>query len=104
MLEYLKNVNLQELKDNYMDNHGFALISDLRVKDLSIEILCNMIINKGITKDFPVLVTRIKNAVVFIYDKNTSFNAPQFFSYADFFNTLGVGEVMPLLFFLKQNN
>lgn len=104
MPEYLKNTNLQELKDNYMDNHGFVLLSDHAVKDKGIENLANSIINKGITKDLPLLVTQINNATIFVYDRKTEFDSVKFFCYGDDFNKLGLGQVEPLLFFLKQNS
>ena len=104
MPEYLKNTNLQELKDNYMDNHGFVILSDGLSSSKGIEKLAQAIINKGITKDLPLLVTIINNATIFVYDRNVSFDAPFFFSYADFFNMVGDDKVVPLLFFLKHNS
>jgi hypothetical protein len=104
MIEYLKNTNLQELKDNYMDNHGFVILSDGLSSSKGIEKLVNALIDKGITKDLPILAAIIHNATIFVYDQNTNFDAPQFFSYADFFNMIGEDKVIPLRFFLKQNS
>jgi hypothetical protein len=104
MPEYLKNINFQELKDNYMDNHGFVLTSDLIVRESNIEKLAISIINKGITKDLPLLVSQNGNSTIFVYDQKTEFDSVQFFCYADDFNKLGIGVVSPLRFFLKQIN
>lgn len=101
MPEYLKNTNLQELKDSYMDNHGFVINSRLSVSDKHIEILAETIKNAGVSRDLPILVSRNGENTVFVYE---NLDAPELFKRAAIFNQLGVGTIIPLLFFLKQIN
>lgn len=101
MPEYIKNIDLKELKNTYLGNHGFVFTCANQVSDQSIEKLTIVLKNQGISRENPVLVTRIGQSIVFVYD---DFDGPRFFQQADNFNMLGMANIEPLLFFLNKNN
>jgi len=100
MADYIKNVSIEELREKYFERHGFAFVSPFPSSDEGIERLAQTLRNQGISRDFPLLVTRINNATVFVYE---NLDAPYFFKKSEHLQFMGLGNVIPLVFFLKEN-
>jgi len=100
MPDYIKNIPLKEIKEKHFENHGFAFITPHQCSDEGIVRFAEMLRNQGISRDFPLLVSRNGNAIIFVYEH---LDAPYFFGRAEHVQFLGLGKVIPLVFFLKEN-
>jgi len=82
-----KTITFDELKKDYLGRHGFVLQSNQKSSDTAIEDLCNVLIGKEITSEYPEFVTRIDdNTTVFVYKDD--FNSPKFCQVAMMANQL----------------
>ncbi len=71
-----KTLTVEELKKDYLNRHGFLFFSTVKCSNDSIESLCQVLIDKDITPEYPELVSRIdENHTVFIYN---IFDSPAF--------------------------
>lgn len=98
-MDWIKNTPLCDVKADFSGFHGFAFISPHKSKDRSLESLAANIRNAGITKDWPLLATHFDGGFLFVYKE---MNAPEFWQKADFFNTMGMAKVIPLIHFLNS--
>ena len=98
-MEWLKDTSLSDLKALYSGFHGFVLHSPVRSSEHALEMLAINIKKAGITNDYPLLATYFDGGFIFVYKE---MNAPAFWSKADVFNQIGMGNVEPLVFFLNK--
>ena len=98
-MDYIKETSISELKEKYGQNHGFILLSSNKSSDRSIENLAQSIKSFGITREFPVLVTRLEQGVVFVYDE---FDGPRFWRLAEQAEMILGIKTFPLCFFLRD--
>lgn len=95
----IKNITAEEIKTKYRDNHGFAFVSAQPVSDDAIYRMADSLIQWNIAPKRPIVVTRYKQGVVFIYDQ---FDAPTFFAKASFAEQLlGICRVVPFLEYVR---
>lgn len=99
MSDYIKETPLNEIIDQYFDNHGFVLLADYEIPERAIIQLAENIKKQGISNENPLLVTRVKNGVLFAYD---DFDGPTFFQVADHCGMFCNVKVVPLYFYLKN--
>lgn len=98
--DYMQKMELQDFRAKYSNNHGFVFIVNSYVKNKSIESLVENMKTFGITKENPLCVSRVGNAILFAYK---DFDGPLFFQVADRFNFMNLARVEPLHLFLKQH-
>ena len=90
---------MAELKDKYGGHHGFVFLNSNSSSDRSIENLANTLKNEGFTRDLPILVTRLKQGIAFVYE---SMDGPRFWQTAGHMGDFAGIQVVPLCFFLKE--
>jgi len=87
-----------------MDWHGFVFQSNVRSSEESMQRLCDTIIAKGITSEYPEFVVRInEHTSAFVY-LGEDFNAPRFMIYAMIGNQTGYFKVDSLVSVLGEVN
>jgi hypothetical protein len=99
MITY-KDLDINELKKDYLTRHGFVFSSSTNSSDRAILYLCDTLIQHNITKEHPEFVVRLDNVTTaFVYKDD--FNAPPFFYYADIMTRTGMCKVEQLYNYLK---
>ena len=101
MIEF-KEHTLDHLKYYYDERHGFVFQAGRPFKDTSIENMCNVMIEQGITKEQPEFVTRLDpHTFVVVYAEGISFNSGEFYARAKHPMLQNVCRVDTLAAFLK---
>lgn len=95
----IENKSREEIKEKYNTNHGFAFISSSPVADQSIERLVGVLMKTEVAPQPPILISRIDNAIVFVYEE---MDTPKFFQMATHFEQMfRVAKVVPLFHYLN---
>lgn len=99
-----KEISLKQLKNDYSDRHGFIFQARSPCKDISIENMCNTLIEHAYTKEQPEFVTRLNpNTFVVVYAKGISFKSGEFYQKANHPMLQNVFSVDTLTAFLKES-
>lgn len=102
-----KTLTIEELKKDYSTTHGFVFEAPAPSKDSSVELLCRVLIDKNITKEYPQFVVKLENNVtIYVYDQD--FDCPNFMAKANPIGGRGVGsavgvKISTLYEYLKAN-
>jgi hypothetical protein len=93
-------MSLNEWKDKYSENHGFAFISPSISPTESIHRLAETLISAGITASLPIAVSVFGRITLFAY---SDFDGPRFFKAAGFFEQIiAQAKIVPLREYLER--
>lgn len=98
MSDYIKETTISDLKKEHSDKHGFLFRASNKSSDDSIANLAGVLKLQGITRHWPLLVTRLEQGIVFVYE---DFDGPRFWQIADHAKHFMGIECVPLCFFLN---
>lgn len=98
-MDFIKNISIEDLKKDYSGNHGFVFLHSNISSDQSIGNLALLLKNQGISRGFPILVSRLPHGIAFVYE---DFDAPYFFSVSDQIQQMTGIEIIPLFYYLQQ--
>lgn len=96
-----KDLTVEELRADYSTRHGFVFQSNTRSSDGSIENICNVLINKEITSEYPEFIVRLNDTTIAFVYVGDDFNSPKFMYYSTLANRFGFFKVESLVNVLK---
>jgi hypothetical protein len=98
-----KKIHLSELKDNYIERHGFVFAGNIQSSDRAIYNLAETIKESSFSSELPEFYTRLSNNLVaFVYPEGVHFESGVFYHISKRLEILNQFRVEILRFFLTN--